>query len=661
MRTDQRADPIYREAEALYGALWQPGSGRISDAAEVDVSPDGRCAVFTGTVVESVAGRSPTRICRIDLESGETRVLTSGPGVDRLPKFSPDGRHLAFLSDRHRPGDFQLYVMNFGDRAIRSCASVDGWVEYFHWSPDGTRILLGVAGQDADTPGTHGAVRRSGSTDGLPGWMPIVQTGKQSSKNWRGGWVYDLRADRVRQVSGAGYNVWEVVWLGDTALAAVASHRPEEGFWYSARLYRIDLASGAWDELHEPRDQIGLPAASPSGRFLAVVEAVCSDRWIVAGELYLADATFGRFARVDTNGVDVTCVVWCSEQTLLLAGQRGFETVVGVCDARTRKFVERWRSCEIATAPPFLTVARLAGSGDCVLVGEGFTRAPEIAVVRGDAYKTVRSFDLAYAEEAASIDWVEQVTWTAPDGIEIHGWLVRPSGAGTAPLVMNVHGGPVASWRPMWLGRPRSTPLLMLLKRGYSVFLPNPRGSAGRGREFARLVVGDMGGADTHDYLTGLDHLIHSGRADRAHLAVTGVSYGGFMACWLVTQDPRFAAAVAVAPITNRVSQRLTCSQPHFVDLFLGDKYNDPSGKYVTRSPIMYASRVRTPTLCICGGLDRCTPPDQGVQFYNALQENGVDSGLVIYPGEGHGVRNFPAAIDYAARVVGWFDRYMDV
>jgi dipeptidyl aminopeptidase/acylaminoacyl peptidase len=199
----------------------------------------------------------------------------------------------------------------------------------------------------------------------------------------------------------------------------------------------------------------------------------------------------------------------------------------------------------------------------------------------------------------------------------------------------------------------------MLLSRGCAVFFPNPRGSAGRGQDFARRVVGDMGGADTRDISSGLDHLVQRGIADPRRLGVIGVSYGGYMAAWLVTQDPRFAAAVASAPITNFVTEHLVSNIPHWVKIFLADDYRNPHGRYHSRSPIMHAHQVRTPTLNICGALDRCTPPEEARQFHDALLENGVRSALVTYPEEGHGVRKYPTLFDYAARVVGWFEDHL--
>jgi dipeptidyl aminopeptidase/acylaminoacyl peptidase len=663
MHKDIRQTALYQQAESLYRTLKQPGTGQISDATDVHVSPDGKHAVFAGTLVDALEGTPPTRICAANLTSGKTRVLTFGPNTDRLPKYSPDGRHIAFLSDRRKAGDFQLYLLDPSSGAARPTMVVDGWVEYLHWSPDGERILLGVAGHGADISGGQGAVTSQRVEAALPSWMPVVETGDESFR-WRSAWIYELKTNTVRRLNQPGLNTWEVVWCGRDALAAVASDAPGEAAWYTASLRIIDVNSGQRRVVYSPKDQLGWPAASPSGKRLVVVEAVCSDRWIVAGDLLIVDLQTGAIERVETRGVDVTHTEWRSERGLLLGGHRGFETVVLEYDVETRQLQECWVSDDITGSGRFIKPA-VAGKekGECVFLAESFTRAPEIGRIRQAHYQTVASFDLGgQAQARESIGTIEKVSWPAPDGLEIQGWLLCPQGKGPYPLVMQVHGGPVSHWRPRWLGRHApGLADLMLLRHGYAVFYPNPRGSSGRGQNFARKVQGDLGGAETQDHLSGLDYLVQQGWADPKRLGVTGTSHGGFMTSWLITQDERFAAAVPVASVTDRVSQYLMCAHSYYVALFLGDKYNNPGGRFFQRSPIMHAHKAKTPTLHITGALDRCTPPNQAVEFHNALLENGVESVLVVYPQEGHGVRKLPAAFDCAARIVSWFTEHMPV
>lgn len=657
MRQDIRNSLEYLAAESLFERFWQPGTGRIVDATELDTVSESLHAVFAGTIVDTLEGAPPTRICSIHLETGATRVLTFGPNTDRTPKVSPDGRLVAFRSDRRKAGDFQLYLLDPESGAARSTPVVDGWIEFLHWSPDGQRILLGVAGYGADVSSAQGAISSTRDESKLPQWMPQVEGGDEDFQ-WRSAWCYDLATDTVRPITPAGLNIWEAQWCGSSSIIAVASPAPGEGFWYTATLQIVDVDSGAPRALYKPHDQLGWPSASPDGKWVAVVEAVCSDRWVVNGDLRVIEVATGSIRNLDTHEVDVSHTQWCSEHELLVAGMRGFETVVGLYDVCADTFTERWCSKEPSTGGHSPKVAGWGAPGDCALIGEGFFTAPEIATVCGGAYRTVHSFDVGYRELVSETARVDAITWRAPDGLEIQGWLLRPMGAAPYPLVMMVHGGPVAHYRPSYLMRNRPL-ILMLLQRGYAVFLPNPRGSSGRGQAFARLVFGDMGGADTFDYLSGLDHLVATGVADPKRLGVTGGSYGGYMSAWLITQDSRFSAAVVVSPMTNLTTEHLISNIPHFVQMFMNDHYRHASGKYFERSPIMHAHRVETPTLNICGALDRCTPPEEAVQFHNALLENDVKSMLLTYPQEGHGVRKLPAAVDCTARTIAWFDEHL--
>jgi dipeptidyl aminopeptidase/acylaminoacyl peptidase len=181
----------------------------------------------------------------------------------------------------------------------------------------------------------------------------------------------------------------------------------------------------------------------------------------------------------------------------------------------------------------------------------------------------------------------------------------------------------------------RSSWVPLLVSRGYLVLSPNPRGSSGRGQDFAAMVVGDMGGA------------------------LIGGSYGGFMSAWLVTQDARFAAAVPLSPVTDWYSQSFTSNIAAWGNRFLAADPEQPGSRAHTRSPVLYASQARTPCLNVAGALDNCTPAGQAVEFHRALCAHGIPSALAVYPQEGHGVRSYPAVIDFLTRTMDWFERYM--
>jgi dipeptidyl aminopeptidase/acylaminoacyl peptidase len=646
----------YRATEQFFRRLMEPGFGHVTVAAEPAVRPDGGAVAVTGTIFDRLEGAGATRIAIADERS--LRLATSGPHSDRAPCWSPDGRTLAFLSDRAEEGVFALYLLRDGVGEATATPPTDGTAEYCGWSPDGRYVLLGVAGRGADLAGGQGSGTTKATTTGAgPAWLPDVQRpGARTS--WRSAWVYDVEADAVRKLSPDGLNVWEAAWLGSAAVAAVASAGdPDEDAWYAANLVTIDLADGTYQVVYKPRTQLGWPAGSPDGRRLAVVEALCSDRWIVAGELRLIDLADGTARTLDIAGADAAGLRWIDERRLGYTGVRGLETVVGRIDvdtgARTELFAAR------TSSGPRYAEAAFAANGAAAVLPESYEQPQRITLISGDGVAK----ELASLADAGT-DWLRSVagsahgrTWTAPDGLEIQGIVCRPAGAGPFPLVVQVHGGPVWLWRDRW--RMGNDITALLVSRGYAVLLPNPRGSSGRGQDFVAAVRGDMGGADALDILAGIDALVDDGVADPARIGVTGVSYGGLMSCRLVTQDQRFAAAVGVAPVTNWISQHYGSNIGGFDKLFLDDDPANPGGRHFRLSPVAHAGAVRTPTLLIAGARDRCTPPGQAVEFHTALRRHGVDTELVVYPEEGHGVRRFPARVDAATRLLAWFERYM--
>jgi len=293
------------------------------------------------------------------------------------------------------------------------------------------------------------------------------------------------------------------------------------------------------------------------------------------------------------------------------------------------------------------------------VVRDDYDTPQQIAIVGTGTGQVLASLAHAGTDYIRSVAGsATNVSWGAPDGTVIEGVLCAPPGVGPFPLVLHVHGGPIGAYQRSWAMRDYAVPLLV--SRGYAVLLPNPRGSSGRGQAFAAAVIGDMGGADTHDYVSGSDAMIERGIAGPARIGTMGVSYGGFMSAWLVTQDRRFKAAVAGSPVTDWYSFTFTTNIPRWGLWFLDNADPEENGNQVhTRSPVMHASKARTPTLLTAGVKDRCTPAGQAREFYQALISHGVESELVIYPGEGHGVSRFPAVTDYLTRLVTWFERYM--
>ena len=650
---DLRGSDDYARIAQHFERIHAPAFGKVRHATSPAASPDGRSIAFAGEVVTALDAPARSRLCLADDEG--VRELTASSSDERGPQFSPDGATIAFTSDHEVAGVQQLELLDVASGAVRRAPAVDGTIEYLHWSPDGSRILLGVAGLGADLAGGQGSGPIVRHDDEAPAWMPHVDAGV-ARDDWRSIWIHDVAADRTERLAVADLNVWEAAWCGPDAVVAVTSPAPDEAAWYAADLRRIPLATAVPEIVYGADRQLGLPAASPTGRRIAVVRACSSDRWVVAGDVVLVGATPEQSVKVDTLGVDVTQLQWLDESRLAFLGQRGLDTVAGVHDVDTGETTETW--CTDATCGDRYPVASFLPDGSAAVVHHSYTTPPELAWVRDGKVDAVADLSHAGTDYLREVGGeIAAVSWTASDGWEIQGLLCTPDGPGPHPLVVFVHGGPVWSYRNRWMMGYAYTPLLV--SRGYAVLHPNPRGSSGRGQEFAEAVFGDMGGADTHDYLSGIDALVRSGVVDPDRVGVTGASYGGYMSSWLITQDQRFAAAVPMAPVTNWCSQHLTSNIPFFDRIFLGDDPYAPGGRYHERSPVMFADRVRTPTLQTTGLDDRCTPPGQATEFHNALLEAGVPSVCVSYPNEGHGIKGLPALLDQCTRVLDWFDRHM--
>ena len=625
-------------------------------------TPDASRIGVTGSVYDELDGLPRTAV--YEVRDGALRALTTGGGSAKAARLSPDGSSLAFLSDRATAEVFQLYLLADGQLGEAwSAPVVPGTVEYLAWSPDGTRILLGVAGPGAEMADAQGSGTAGAAESGLPSWYPLVEAGTPEDA-WRSLWVFVPASGELARVSPEGLNVWEAAWSGPGHVLAITSDQPGEDDWYRAVLSRLDVSTGEVTVLLRSDVQLGQPAGSADGARAAVVQAVCSDRWIVAGDLILLDLLNGGRCAVDTAGTDVTAIQWIDQTRLGYVGQRHLDSVAGIVDAGERPMPETITAQEVAASAQswaswFNPAGAFTSDGRVIVIRDDYDLPQEIAIVGAGSDQLLASLGHAGTDYIRSVAGsATNVSWSAPDGTLIEGVLCTPARTGPFPLILHVHGGPIGAYRRSWTMRDNAVPLLV--SRGYAVLHPNPRGSSGRGQSFAAAVVGDMGGADTHDYLSGVDAMVERGIADRARIGTMGVSYGGFMSAWLVTQDHRFKAAVAGSPVTEWYSFTFTTNIPRWGLWFLDDADPEQTGNQVhTRSPVMHASRARTPTLLTAGAMDRCTPAGQAREFYQALISHGIDSELVIYPGEGHGVSRFPAITDYLTRLVSWFEKFM--
>ena len=656
---DLRDTKLWRDLSKHFHDMMSPAFGKVSDASDPELSPDGRTVSFTGTIWTKIEGSPQKRVCVADVATSKMEVITHGPNDDQQAKWSSTGRSLAFLSDRFEKGTFHLYVLDLGQlREAKPVRLPKGeTAEYATWSPTGDHILIGAAGQGADKASGQGSGTLDGDDDGgTPAWMPSIEPDSQK-KLWRTLWVYDMAKEELRQISRPDINIWESAWCGPKRIVAIASNDPSESSWYESTLVVINADTGSDNPVYHSTLQLGIPAASPSGSHVALIEGLFSDRGIIAGTPKLVNLESKSSITLETAGVDVSQLSWLDEDHLFFIGLRGLHAVSGEINIRTNQANETWTTPDSLGA--WYPRASEAVDGCFAVVRSSWTTYPEVALVRHETCRTIASLDHEGAAYLRSVCGpVEEISWAAPDGSEIQGYLCLPkSGTKPHPLVVHVHGGPIWAFTNAWQLKYPWVPILVA--HGYAVFSPNPRGSKGRGDEFAAKVQRDMGGADAGDLLSGIDVLVEKGIVDSSRVGVMGGSYGGFMATWIITQTKPFAASVAIAPVTDWFSQHTTSNIPKFDHLMIQDDPYASTGQYHDRSALQFVRNCSTPLLQLVGSEDRCTPASQALQFHNALVEHDVESVIVTYQGEGHGIRKFPAMIDFCVRVLAWFNQHM--
>ncbi len=624
-----------------------------ADVRDLRASHDGRWIALAGKSYDVLSGKPRSRIALFDTKNRKLTML-EGDRDAIAPRWSPTENRLAFLSDRAAHGRFGLYLYDPGGRAVREISQFDASAEALSWAPEGNRILVQTAQSGAERAGAQGSGIVDFQQERLPDWLPDIEEAIPTDA-WRRLWICAVQTGTVQPVELSGWNVWEAEWCGDEGIIAVVSDNPREAAWFDAVLAYVHLADAACEIIYRPAYQIGLPAATHDGRYAAIVEACCSDRTLVAGDVVLFDRHADwNTRRVDTDDVDVTFLCVRKANHITFTGIRGFEVAAGEIDAATGS-----ASVVCSTKGSWLRgypAAAPSGEADYLTVSHAYNSAP--ALVRFEAktstFMTLHAFAHAKEIEGEPEARCTPREWNSKNGVKIQGYFTQPASAGPHPLVVMVHGGPVWAYTNAW--RYFAPLTAILVDRGFAVLLPNPRGSSGRGQMFARMILGDVGGTESDDIIAGVEALIAQGLVHADKVAIMGASHGGYMAAWLATQSRMFASAICAFPVTSLFSGLFTGTPTEALPQFLKSDPFDTGGRHFSRSPIMFVGTVQVPVLIVAGAHDHCVGVTQGLEFHRALVQNGKMSELVTYPQEGHGIACFEAFADYCTRVVHWLE-----
>ena len=537
-----------------------------------------------------------------------------------------------------------LQLLPVSGKGISRLGHLVGSVERLAWSRRDDALLV-VA---ADVGSDRGGVATRIDDPSAPDPDPVVVTVGQA---WRRLCRVEVPSGTTTEVGPEGFTVWDFDASDDFAVG-VLSDDPSESGWYRAFLGLIDLRQRTARCLYTPAWQIANPRLSPDGGRAAFIEGICSDRGSEMGTVKVVDLESGTVTEL-TSDVDVATVTWRDDTWLWYFGRRGMLSTCGALSLDGH-MEEMWSGKAALHSGSASAAGHRIGA-----VVESLSNPPEVCLFQVDepehGWRAVTKLNTSLAD--LELPPVERLDWVAPDGLPIQGLLVRPRRASDrpAPMVVLVHGGPTGSWSYAFPSGTRHAALLA--EAGYAVLLPNPRGSSGRGQDFAQAVVGDLGGAELDDTIAGVDACVAAGFADAERVGIMGASHGGFIAAWAATQSSRFRASVAMACVSDYLSLHYTSNIGGLDDiLFTGE---DRIASYLERSPVVHASKCTTPTLILHGEGDRCCPLGQAQELYGALVEAGVECELVVYPREGHGWVEREHQLDLWTRILAWFDRYL--
>lgn len=648
---------------------------RFRNVNDPQCAPDGKLVAYTVSTIDAKEDKGSTHIWMIGFDGTNDRQITFSNDSEGSPRWSPDGKYLAFTSSRSsgKPGvrGSQVWLLDRSGGEAYQLTEFKGRLQGFEWSPDSKRLAVIIGDPDPDAPDPN-ATPAPGTPPKPP--KPIVIDRYRYKQDVQGYllsgrhsyiYLYDIATKKLDRLTKSKWDESSISWSPDgTQIAFMSNHSDDPDRDPSAQLFVAAAQPGTTEKVLTTPDNRASrtrPEWSPDGKWIAFLEGDekkfgaygMEHLTIVAAD---ASAPPQRVASSEALDRGVSQPRWGEDGKNIYAVVTDDMSVYGA-----RIPVGAGNAAPITDRPIVLGQRHSAGPCAVVISGDD-THYNEIysASVAGGKMKfqpLTHQNDSLMAE--FQIAQSEEVKFKSKDGTDVHGLLTYPVGyvKGTkVPLLLRIHGGPNGQDQHSF-----STERQVFAANGYAVLAINYRGSSGRGQKYSRAIFADWGHYEVEDLQAGVDHVIAMGVADPDRLGLGGWSYGGILTDYMIASDTRFKGATSGAGTAFTVAFYGTDQYIIQYDYEIGPPWNPKAWEtYVKISyPFLHADRIKTPTLFLGGERDFNVPVQGGQQMYQALRSLGVETQLIIYPNEFHGISRPSYVRDRYERYLAWYDKYV--
>ena len=636
-------------------------------ASDPRVSPDGQSIVYVRRSFEIMSDTGRADLWEVSVDGDFHRPLSAGLGRSTSPRWSPDGRKLAFFS--RDTGSSQIHVRWMDTRHTTVISKLQQSPSDLAWSPDGQWLAFTMEVKKKTKPI---AKRRTAPEGARWADAPVTVTTTRYQYDGRGivdpahrhVFVIPAEGGIARQLTEGDFNHFgKLAWTPESTEIFFSADRSEDWELSSdeADIYAVALANGRIRRVTDFPGAERNPVMAPNGKTLAFSYEQRRPLAFTPNRIALLDLqTQGMTILTDNLDGDANNILWAEDSKSLYFSfdERGMRHIRKI----TRSKVVTTVAEDVGGTTigrPYLSGGFHRANGVTAFTQGRQHRPSDVAIVKNKRLEvvTVLNDDLL---DYRALGKVTEVTYQSSfDGQEIQGWYVTPPDFDPTkkyPLILEIHGGPHLAYGPHF-----SAELQLMAAAGYVVFYNNYRGSLSYGEDFALLLQYKYSSVeDFADHMSGIDVLIEKGFVDKDNLFIAGGSAGGIATAYAVGLTDRFNAAVAAKPVINWISKTLTA------DSMVGQIYHQFPGPpwehfehYWKRSPLSLVGNVVTPTLLLTGEEDRRTPMSETEQFYQALRLRGVDSAMVRLPGASHGIASKPSRlITKVDHILAWFERY---